>query len=48
MILRIFDDTCTVDCPLIAQEFRLAGHMLAADSGQIELVAINYTRCTPR
>ena len=42
ILLTFLDDTCTVDCPLIAQEFRLAGQMLAADSGQIELVAINY------
>ncbi len=42
ILLTFLDDTCTVDCPLIAQEFRLAGQMLAADSRQVELVAINY------
>jgi len=31
-----------VDCPLIAQEFRLAGQLLGADSRRVELVAINY------
>ena len=30
------------DCPLIAQEFRQAGQLLAADTAQVELVAINY------
>ena len=31
-----------MDCPLIAQEFRQAGQLLAAQSRQVELVAINY------
>src|SRR5690242_15858504 len=42
VLLTILDDTCTSDCPLIAQEFRAAGQMLGADSRQVELVAINY------
>jgi cytochrome oxidase Cu insertion factor (SCO1/SenC/PrrC family) len=42
ILLTFLDDTCSVDCPLIAQEFRQAGQLLAADSGQVELVAINY------
>jgi cytochrome oxidase Cu insertion factor (SCO1/SenC/PrrC family) len=42
VLLTVLDDTCTVDCPLIAQEFRAAGQMLGADTRQVELVAINY------
>jgi protein SCO1/2 len=42
VLLTFLDDTCTVDCPLIAQEFRQAGRLLAADTRRVELVAINY------
>jgi cytochrome oxidase Cu insertion factor (SCO1/SenC/PrrC family) len=42
VLLTFLDDTCTVDCPLIAQEFRQAGQLLGADSRRVELVAINY------
>jgi cytochrome oxidase Cu insertion factor (SCO1/SenC/PrrC family) len=42
VLLTFLDNTCTVDCPLIAQEFRQAGQQLAAHSQQVELVAINY------
>jgi cytochrome oxidase Cu insertion factor (SCO1/SenC/PrrC family) len=42
VLLTFLDDTCSVDCPLIAQEFRLAGQLLSADSGRVELVAVNY------
>jgi cytochrome oxidase Cu insertion factor (SCO1/SenC/PrrC family) len=42
VLLTFLDDTCSVDCPLIAQEFRQAGQLLAAESRQVELVAINY------
>jgi cytochrome oxidase Cu insertion factor (SCO1/SenC/PrrC family) len=42
VLLTILDDTCTSDCPLIAQEFRAAGQMLGTDSRRVELVAINY------
>jgi len=42
VLLTFLDDTCSVDCPLIAQEFRLAGQLLAADTRRVELVAINY------
>ena len=42
VLLTFLDDTCTMDCPLIAQEFRQAGQLLAADTAQVELVAINY------
>ena len=42
VLLTFLDDTCSVDCPLIAQEFRLAGQLLGADSRRVELVAINY------
>jgi cytochrome oxidase Cu insertion factor (SCO1/SenC/PrrC family) len=42
ILLTFLDDTCTVDCPLIAQEFRQAGQQLAAHSQHVELVAVNY------
>jgi|HubBroStandDraft_6_1064221.scaffolds.fasta_scaffold14843_4 cytochrome oxidase Cu insertion factor (SCO1/SenC/PrrC family) len=42
VLLTFLDDTCSVDCPLIAQEFRQAGQLLAAESRHVELVAINY------
>jgi cytochrome oxidase Cu insertion factor (SCO1/SenC/PrrC family) len=42
VLLTFLDDVCSVDCPLIAQEFRLAGQLLGADSRRVELVAINY------
>ena len=42
ILLTFLDDTCSVDCPLIAQEFRQAGQLLSADSAHVELVAINY------
>jgi cytochrome oxidase Cu insertion factor (SCO1/SenC/PrrC family) len=42
ILLTFLDDTCSVDCPLIAQEFREAGQLLSADSGHVDLVAINY------
>ena len=42
VLLTFLDDTCTTDCPLIAQEFRLAGQLLGADAARVELVAINY------
>jgi len=42
VLLTLLDDTCSTDCPLIAQEFRAAGQLLGADSGRVELVAINY------
>ncbi len=42
VLLTFLDDTCSVDCPLIAQEFRDAGQLLSADTRHVELVAINY------
>jgi hypothetical protein len=42
VLLTFLDDTCSVDCPLIAQEFRDAGQLLGTDSRHVELVAINY------
>ena len=41
VLLTFLDDTCSVDCPLIAQEFRAAGQLLG-DPRRVELVAINY------
>jgi cytochrome oxidase Cu insertion factor (SCO1/SenC/PrrC family) len=42
VLLTFLDNTCSVDCPLIAQEFRQAGQLLGADAARVELVAINY------
>jgi protein SCO1/2 len=42
VLLTLLDDTCTTDCPLIAQEFRAAGQLLGAGAEHVELVAINY------
>ena len=42
VLLTFLDDTCTVDCPLIAQEFRAASQLLGARSQRVELVAVNY------
>jgi cytochrome oxidase Cu insertion factor (SCO1/SenC/PrrC family) len=42
VLLGFLDPVCTSDCPLMGQEFRQAGQLLAADTGQVELVAINY------
>jgi cytochrome oxidase Cu insertion factor (SCO1/SenC/PrrC family) len=40
ILLTFLDPVCTSDCPLIAQEFRQADHLLAADSARVELIAI--------
>jgi cytochrome oxidase Cu insertion factor (SCO1/SenC/PrrC family) len=42
VLLGFLDPVCTSDCPLMGQEFRQAGQLLAADASQVELVAINY------
>ena len=42
VLLTFLDDTCSVDCPLIAQEFRAAGQLLGSAARHVELVAINY------
>jgi cytochrome oxidase Cu insertion factor (SCO1/SenC/PrrC family) len=39
--LTFLDDVCTSDCPVIAQEFRMADTLLGADTGKVELVAVN-------
>ena len=41
ILLTFLDPVCVTDCPLIAQEFRQAGQLLAAQSSRVELVAIN-------
>jgi cytochrome oxidase Cu insertion factor (SCO1/SenC/PrrC family) len=48
VLLTFLDDTCTTDCPLIAQEFRQAGQLLGAESRQVELVAVNYNPVNTR
>ncbi len=42
VLLTFLDPVCTTDCPLVAQEFRQAGQLLAAQSRHVELVAVNY------
>ncbi len=39
--LTFLDDVCTSDCPVIAQEFRLADGMLGAEARHVELVAVD-------
>ncbi len=39
--LTFLDDVCTSDCPVIAQEFRLADGMLGADARRVELIAVD-------
>jgi cytochrome oxidase Cu insertion factor (SCO1/SenC/PrrC family) len=39
--LTFLDDTCTTDCPVIAQEFRTADSYLGADARRVEMIAIN-------
>ena len=39
--LTFLDDVCTSDCPVIAQEFRLADGMLGADAHRVELIAVD-------
>ena len=39
--LTFLDPVCTSDCPIIAQEFRMADGVLGADARRVELVAID-------
>ena len=39
--LTFLDDTCTTDCPVIAQEFRSADSALGAEARRVEMIAIN-------
>lgn len=39
--LTFLDDTCTTDCPVIAQEFRSADTSLGSAARRVEMVAIN-------
>jgi cytochrome oxidase Cu insertion factor (SCO1/SenC/PrrC family) len=39
--LTFLDDTCTTDCPVIAQEFRTADRYLGSSARHVEMVAIN-------
>jgi len=40
VLLTFLDPVCTVDCPIIAQEFKQAGQMLGAQASGVELVAV--------
>jgi cytochrome oxidase Cu insertion factor (SCO1/SenC/PrrC family) len=40
VLLTFLDPVCTSDCPLIAQEFRVADRLLGASSARVELVAV--------
>jgi cytochrome oxidase Cu insertion factor (SCO1/SenC/PrrC family) len=41
VLLTFLDPVCVTDCPLIAQEFREAGRLLASQAQRVELVAVN-------
>ncbi len=41
VLLTFLDPVCVTDCPLIAQEFREAGLLLAGERSRVELVAVN-------
>ncbi|HTW43738.1 MAG TPA: SCO family protein [Solirubrobacteraceae bacterium] len=41
--LTFLDDVCTSDCPVIAQEFRVADDMLGAAKHEVEMVAVNLS-----
>jgi cytochrome oxidase Cu insertion factor (SCO1/SenC/PrrC family) len=40
VLLTFLDPVCTTDCPLIAQELRVADQMLGAKAADVEIVAI--------
>jgi cytochrome oxidase Cu insertion factor (SCO1/SenC/PrrC family) len=40
VLLTFLDPVCTSDCPVIAQEFRVADQILGASASKVELVAI--------
>lgn len=40
VVLTFVDPTCTSDCPLIAQELRVADAQLGADAAKVQMVAI--------
>jgi cytochrome oxidase Cu insertion factor (SCO1/SenC/PrrC family) len=40
VVLTFLDPTCTSDCPLIAQELRVADQLMGADAAHVDLVAI--------
>ena len=40
VLLTFLDPVCTTDCPLIAQELRVADQMLGAKAASVEIVAI--------
>ncbi|HUZ54928.1 MAG TPA: SCO family protein [Streptosporangiaceae bacterium] len=40
VLLTFLDPVCTTDCPLIAQELRVADQMLGAKAANVEIVAI--------
>jgi cytochrome oxidase Cu insertion factor (SCO1/SenC/PrrC family) len=40
VVLTFLDPVCTTDCPIIAQELRVANTLLGADSAKVRFVAI--------
>jgi cytochrome oxidase Cu insertion factor (SCO1/SenC/PrrC family) len=40
VLLTFLDPVCTSDCPLIAQEFRAADHLLGTGARNVEMVAV--------
>ena len=41
LALTFLDPVCTSDCPIIAQEFRMADGVLGADARRVDLVAVD-------
>ena len=41
VLLTFLDPVCVTDCPLIAQEFRLAAQLLGGNARRVELVAVD-------
>ncbi len=44
VVLAFLDPVCTTDCPVIAQELRVADELLGPDAGDIRFVAIMASR----
>jgi len=40
VLMTFLDPVCSTDCPLIAQEFKQAGHLLGTQGKHVELVAV--------
>jgi cytochrome oxidase Cu insertion factor (SCO1/SenC/PrrC family) len=41
LVVAFLDPVCTTDCPLIAQELRVADQLLGTDAGRVEFLAVD-------